>query len=315
MNTYRLRRGFTLMEVLIVVGIIALLVAMLMPAVNRARAQARIAVCASNLHQIHGLGQAWSLTNSQDFTYAGWSATITQAGGKGVLVCPESDLNAEAPVIADLYQFAANLVVHINNTNWDIPCVPGPWARLENPTASSFVLSFEDQGSTGGGDFSYNNVKLQFTDNGDGTITVTILPSGGGYTSDLRDTTGKTIMTNVGQSAGAVNVGKAKVVPAAGGTTNYGMSTQAHLVFGNSDKIYAMDYYASATIDLSDDWNSSMFPRSVDGTLVFARHRGMVNVLFGDGSVRLNRISGTELNPPAIGPGGISNRKVYWEPN
>ena len=43
--------AFTLIEVLVVVAIIALLIAVLMPSLARARASARMAVCASNLHQ------------------------------------------------------------------------------------------------------------------------------------------------------------------------------------------------------------------------------------------------------------------------
>jgi len=50
------RPAFTLVELLVVVGIIALLVTILMPSLSRAMELARRAVCASNLHNF---GQAW----------------------------------------------------------------------------------------------------------------------------------------------------------------------------------------------------------------------------------------------------------------
>lgn len=58
--------GFTLIELLVVVAIIALLISILLPSLNKAREQARKAVCASQMHQ---MGLAFMMYVDDNFDY------------------------------------------------------------------------------------------------------------------------------------------------------------------------------------------------------------------------------------------------------
>ena len=97
------RPGFTIMELMVVVGLLAILISLLFPMVTKVRAAASAARCSSNLRQMgvawsmyvtenHGRAPEyiWNTPESPDVAWYGyWLGILEQYGVRdGVLICP-----------------------------------------------------------------------------------------------------------------------------------------------------------------------------------------------------------------------------------
>ncbi|HZZ43474.1 MAG TPA: DUF1559 domain-containing protein [Tepidisphaeraceae bacterium] len=104
----RLRNGFTLVELLVVIGIIALLIAILLPALNKAREQAKSAQCLSNLRQI-GQGFQMYANDFKGYVIPGFIRRSPN-GGKG-------EENWATLLVVLKYIRGANQITIVGNSN------------------------------------------------------------------------------------------------------------------------------------------------------------------------------------------------------
>jgi prepilin-type N-terminal cleavage/methylation domain-containing protein/prepilin-type processing-associated H-X9-DG protein len=253
------RFGFTLVELLVVIGIIALLMSILLPTLGRVRQQANAIKCASNLRQIGIAIQVYAAQHNNNFgPYSNWGRWYDPPGSTQLI-------DSRSGV-----------------AYWGVTYVTFGGLTRENFNCPDAKATHYD--ATGGkfdGTFQEGHIYGTYGLNGYGG------PDAGW--SDAQRTTAFGVPDELALFRRKSNA------PAAGTTwVGKNLSRIRHL----PSIIFAMDSYEHTIDGNGDTFNSftQWLPPAVpiDMSVEYLRHRNEANVLFGDS--HLGRMNRTELS-------------------
>jgi len=326
-----LSKGFTLLELLTVIGIIIMLIAILAPGVIRAVQYTTAARCAANLREISKAIALFRTDNRENNLISGvWQATLKPyvEGKDDIFVCTEFAEDAQEVTEIALTNLVFFRTRKNANTYWDIELTENPYVvKLSDPQYQEARdlgwFCNNDSGPPdpcGHGANHFHNVRDQwpYAPTPDGVYWLCIEDHGGDWDfkdimvkiTDNHDGTIKLEMTagNVGHhntlrskndDFGAVHIAKNTtvplevLVPTGECTTSYGMHAGAEKIRYDGTKVLVMDYHWTVARP-TDVWDYSA------GVPSFARHMGKMNVLFGGGEVILMRPEEVDPADPII---------------